>query len=427
MLGKIGQGLAAMDDLETFQFGSFQLIPSQRELLLDGKPVAIGSRAFDVLQALVRRNGRLASKGELLAEVWPGIVVEENNLQAQISALRKIFSRDLNGTRFLQTVPARGYRFIAKVERQPAGGPSVAVNLLAPEQSKASIRSAAENFASSQTVTFCQSPDGIRLAVAEVGEGDVIVKTGNWLNHVEYDWKSPVWIPTFGRWASANKLIRYDQRGTGLSDWNAADISFDAFLCDLETVVHSIGVKRFAILGISQGAAVAIAFAARYPEKVTKLVLHGSYALGRNKRYTPQDRDRAAAYLALIRQGWGDHKSAFMQAFSSLYLPDSTSDQIKWFSDLQRVTTSAENAVRIRQACDDVDVIDLLPSVRAPTLVLHSRSDSVVPLEQGRLVASHISGAKFVGLDSSNHIILPQEPGWNTFMNEIDRFLQNQS
>jgi pimeloyl-ACP methyl ester carboxylesterase len=155
--------------------------------------------------------------------------------------------------------------------------------------------------------------------------------------------------------------------------------------------------NSFALFGISQGTAVAIAYPAKYPSRVSKLVLHGAYALGRTKRNTTEDEEQAAAYLTLIRHGWGYPHSAFMQAFSSLYLPDGTSEQIKWFSELQRVTTSPENAIRIRKACDEIDIVELLAKVRAPTLVTHSRNDNVVPFDHGRKIASAISGARFLG------------------------------
>ena len=168
-------------------------------------------------------------------------------------------------------------------------------------------------------------------------------------------------------------------------------------------------------------------YAARYPERVSKLILHSAYALGRNRRQTTEDHEQAAAYLTLIRHGWGYPNSAFMQAFSSLYLPNGTSEQIKWFSELQRVTTSPENAIKIRNACDDNNVLDLLPKVKAPTLVTHSRHDNVVQFDHGRMIASSIPGARFVGLESSNHVILPGEPAWETFMGEMELFLSSSS
>jgi pimeloyl-ACP methyl ester carboxylesterase len=208
-----------------------------------------------------------------------------------------------------------------------------------------------------------------------------------------------------------------------LSDWDVGDITFEAFIHDLETVVDILRLERFAIFGLSQGGSVAIAYAARHPERVSKLIVHGAFALGRNKRQSAAEDEKALAFLTLIRHGWGYPNSAFMQAFSSLYLPDATSEQVKWFADLQRMTVSPENAIRIRKACDQIDIVDLLPKVKTPTLVTHNRGDNVVPFQQGRLIASSIPGARFIELDSGNHPILPGTPGWARFMTEVELFL----
>lgn len=398
-------------------FGDCEINVERRELSRAMTPVHVEPQVFDLLIYLITNRNRVVTKDEIFAAVWHGRIVSEAALSSRLNSARQAINDSGQAQTLIRTVPRRGFRFVGEV-REQKDFPTVARPSLA-DRAPPQI----QDFVGEQTVTFCQTSDQVRLAVAVVGSGDVLMKTANWLNHVEYDWKSPVWAPTFGRWAAEHKLIRYDQRGTGLSDWDVADISFDAFVRDLETVVETVGANRLAIFGISQGASVAIAFAARHPERVTKLVLHGAYALGRNKRETAADSEQAEAYLTLIRQGWGYPRSAFMRAFSSLYLPDGTLDQIKWFSDLQRVTTSPENAIKIRKACDDIDVLDLLPQVRAQTLVLHSRNESVVPFDHGRMVASRIPGARFVGLDSTNHIILPQEPAWNTFMAEINEFL----
>jgi DNA-binding winged helix-turn-helix (wHTH) protein/pimeloyl-ACP methyl ester carboxylesterase len=397
-------------------FGDCEIDVERRELSRAQTPVHVEPQVFDLLIYLIANRDRVVTKDEIFAAVWHGRIVSEAALSSRLNSARQAINDSGQAQTLIRTVPRRGFRFVGEVREQRDGTaprPAVADRAL-PK---------IEDLAGDQTVTFCQTSDQVRLAVAVVGSGDVLMKTANWLNHVEYDWKSPVWAPTLGAWAAGHKLIRYDQRGTGLSDWDVADVSFDAFVRDFETVVESVGAKQFAIFGMSQGASVAIAFAARHPERITKLVLHGAYALGRNKRDTAAESDQAAAYLTLIRQGWGYPDSAFMRAFSSLYLPDGLPDQIKWFSDLQRVTTSPANAIKIRQACDDIDVLDLLPHVRAPTLVLHSRNESVVPFDHGRMVASRIPGARFVGLDSTNHIILPQEPAWTTFMTEINQFL----
>jgi len=283
----------------------------------------------------------------------------------------------------------------------------------------------AESFLPKQKVTFCATASGLHLAVATVGAGPPLVKTANWLNHLEYDWQSPLWQPLFQRLSRDRQLVRYDARGTGLSDRNVQDISFEAFVRDLETVVDALGLERFSLLGISQGAAVAAAYAARHGERVDKLVLHGGYAQGRMRRGSPADEEQAEAFITLMRYGWGEEHSPFMQAFSSVYIPKAAPEQIRWFIDLQRVSTSAENAVRIRSACDQIDIVDLLPKIRAPTLVTHSRFDHVAPFEQGRLIATSIPNARFVALESDNHPILPGEPAWPKWVGEIADFLSD--
>ena len=275
-----------------------------------------------------------------------------------------------------------------------------------------------------QEVTFHRTADGVCLAVASVGEGPVVVKTANWLNHLEQDWRGPIWGPLIRRLASSGlRVVRYDGRGNGLSDREVVDISFDAFLRDLEAVVDGLGLERFALFGVSQGAAIAVAYAAAHPERVSKVVLHGAYAQGRNQRGTEAERELARAFSALIRQGWGDEHSAFVRAFASVFCPAATPEQMRSWVELQRLATSAETAVRLRAACDEIDVTGLLGAVRAPTLVLHCRHDSVAPLDQARRVAAGIPGARFVELESDNHVVLEGEPAWAHFLAEVERFL----
>ena len=236
-------------------------------------------------------------------------------------------------------------------------------------------------------------------AYATVGDGPPLVKAANWLNHLEYDWQSPVWSHLLKAIAAKHRLIRYDERGNGLSDWDVDEISLDAFIRDLETVVDANGLERFPLLGVSQGCAVSIAYAARHPERVSHLVLYGGYARGRRKRGQQAEIDQADALLTLMRQGWGQENPAFRQIFTSLFIPDATAEQAQWFNDLQRVTTSPENAARIRYALDNIDVSPLLTSIRVPTLVLHCRNDAVQPFEEGRRMAAGIAGSRFVALE----------------------------
>jgi DNA-binding winged helix-turn-helix (wHTH) protein/pimeloyl-ACP methyl ester carboxylesterase len=400
----------------TVCFGDYALDVDRRELRLGNTLIHVEPQVFDLLAHLIANHDRVVSKDEILETIWHGRVVSEATLSSRINSTRLAIGDNGTTQTFIRTIPRRGFRFVGELRTQRD------VSAI-PSPTDVTETIPRTDFTANQEVTFCTTADGVRLAVASVGKGNVLVKTANWLNHVEYDWQSPVWAPTFGRWAAKQKLIRYDQRATGLSDWDCQDISFNSFVSDLEAVVASLQLERFSLFGISQGGAVAIAYAARHPERVSRLILHGTYALGRTKREAAADHEQAAAYLTLIRHGWGYRNSAFMQAFSSLYLPNGTSEQIKWFSELQRLTTSPENAIRIRVACDEIDILDLLPKVQAQTLVMHSRDDNVVPFDHGRMIASSIPGARFVGLESNNHIILPGEPAWDKFMTEIDLFL----
>jgi pimeloyl-ACP methyl ester carboxylesterase len=265
--------------------------------------------------------------------------------------------------------------------------------------------------------------DGINLAVAVAGDGPALVRTTHWLSHVEYDWLSPVTSKFLHSLADCSQLIRYDGRGVGLSDRNVPKLSFSTFQTDLETVVDSLKLKRFALLGTSQGAAIAISYAARHPNRVSKLILHGAYAVGRNRRGTREDIDDAKVMIAMMRRGWGDEHSAFMRAFSTLFLPNGSLEQIKAYADLQCMATTPETATKIRMIQDELDIRDILPKVRAPTIIFHSRHDNVVPFEQGRLVAASIPNSKFVPLESDNHVLLSEEPAFAEFMETVRRFL----
>jgi len=273
-----------------------------------------------------------------------------------------------------------------------------------------------------QEIRFCTSSDGVSIAYATVGEGPPLVKAANWLNHLEFDWQSPIWRHVFAGLSRDHQLVRYDERGNGLSDWQVDDISFDAFVRDLEAVVDAAGLERFALLGISQGCAVSIAYAVRHPERVSQLVLYGGYALGWAKR-DPQDKEQGDAMIALIRQGWGQDNPAFRQMFTSRMIPGATAEQMQWFNELQRMTTSPEIAARLRLAMGEIDVMSLLPQVAAPTLVLHAREDAAAPFDGGRKMAAMIPGARFVPLESANHLLLENEPAWPRFLAEVRSFL----
>jgi pimeloyl-ACP methyl ester carboxylesterase len=274
-----------------------------------------------------------------------------------------------------------------------------------------------------QQIHFCTTDDAVRIAYATVGEGPPLVKAANWLSHLEFDWSSPIWRHLLAEFARDHTFIRYDERGNGLSDWNVADLSFEAWVEDLEAVVEAAGVDRFPLLGISQGGAVAIAYAVRYPERVSQLILYGAYAQGWARRESPEEIERRQAQLTLVKLGWGKDNPAFRQIWTTLYAPDATPEQQQSFNDLQRVSTSPDNAVKLMNVMANIDVAKLLPQVRVPTLVLHCRDEAGVPFEQGRLLAASIPGAQFVPLSGRNHLLLEGDSSWGKFVGEVRRFL----
>ena len=275
-----------------------------------------------------------------------------------------------------------------------------------------------------QQIRFCKTPDGARLAYATVGSGPPLVKVANWLSHIEYDWRTPIWRPLYERLARNRRFIRYDERGCGLSDWDVEDFSLEAWVRDLETVVDAAGLERFPLLGISQGGPIAIAYTVRHPERVSRLVLYGTYACGHLKRNpTPMQIEERRVLLDIVRVGWGRESAAFRQVFSSLFFPDASGDQLRWFNELQRVSSPPENAARMMRAFWDLDVRDIAPKVHVPTLVLHTRDDARIPFEEGRRLAALIPDARFVPLEGRNHLLVETEPAFSQFLTEVDAFL----
>ena len=277
-----------------------------------------------------------------------------------------------------------------------------------------------------QSIRFTHSLDGLRLAYATCGSGPPLVKSANWLSHLEFDWQSPVWSHWFHFLARGSTLLRYDARGCGLSDWNAADLSLDAQVSDLETVVEAAGVDRFALFGISQGGAVAIEYACRHPERVTHLVLFGAFARGwlvAGEKLAQQ----ARALFDLIEAGWGQDNPVFRKVFTELFLPEASEAQQRSFEELMRVTSKPAIAANILRNYGTIDIRSRLADVRTPTLVFHSQQDACIPFGLGRELAAGIAGARFVALDSRNHVLLEEEPAWTRFCEEFDGFLGRQT
>ncbi len=303
-----------------------------------------------------------------------------------------------------------GIRPVQPLRRAPAP-------VIAPAPDKAAQRLR-------QQIRFCTAPDGVRLAYATVGRGPPLVKAANWLGDLEFDWDSPVWRHWIEALARDHCFLRYDARGCGLSDRVAEDLSFEALVRDFEAVVDASGFERFPIVGISAGAPLAIAYAARHPERVSHLVLHGAFVRGPARRQpSAEQRDMDESMVRLIELGWGQENPSFRQLFTSQFIPDGTPDQHRWFNELERVATSPQTAAKLLRMMYGLDVTALAAKVSCPTLVLHATGDARVPFDEGRLIASLIPGARFVPIASNNHLLLEHEPAWRRWGEEVRAFL----
>ena len=396
-----------------YRFGPYRLDAEERVLQRDEQPITLPPKDLETLFVLVERAGHIVEKEELLEKVWPGVFIEEGNLARHIFNLRQVLGDRADGRNYIETIPRRGYRFIASVTRinSSATLPSSAGTAPLPVPRPR------------QEIRFCLTDDGVRLAWASVGSEHPLVKAANWLNHLDFEWESPIWKHWIAQLTRHHRLIRYDERGNGLSDWEVQDMSLELWVRDLETVVDAAGVDRFALLGISQGGAVAISYAVRHPERVSHLILLGAYSRGCNHRLPLEELDARRALKTLVRLNWGKNLPGFSEMFTKRFVPDGNPVEQRWWEDLQRVSTSPGNAARVMEACDEINVRDLLPCVSVPTIVFQCDEDRVVPAEEGRILAAEIPNARFVPLASANHVLLADEPAWKIFVEELGAFL----
>jgi DNA-binding winged helix-turn-helix (wHTH) protein/pimeloyl-ACP methyl ester carboxylesterase len=387
-----------------YAFGPCELDDRRFELRRDGAAVHVEPQVFDLLLLLVRRRDRVVTKEELLDEIWGDRFVSESTLTSRVKALRRALGDDGRAQAVIRTAHGRGYQFVAPTEEREDTG---AAGLAPPRQE----------------VRFARAADGVRLAWSEIGSGPPLVKAANWLSHLDYDAESSIWRHWLRELSDRFRLLRYDERGCGLSDWDVDDFSLEPWVADLETVVDAAGLERFPLLGISQGGPVAITYAVRHPERVSHLVLFGSYAQGRRVRSsTPEARALADARIEMVRVGWARPEPHYRQIVISRFLPGGSQAEWQEFDELQRRSTSAENAWRYLSAFGDLDVVDAAQQVTVPTLVAGGRREPDEHYEQSRLLASLIPGSRLVPLDTANHLLPAYDPAWPTFLAALDDF-----
>ena len=284
----------------------------------------------------------------------------------------------------------------------------------------------AQAAAPAQDVRYAHTADGVRIAFATSGVGAPLVKTPSWCGHLDFDWRSPVWRHWLDRLGADRQLVRYDERGSGLSEWDVHEFSLDSWVTDLETVVDNLELDTFDLLGTSHGGAISIAYAARHPERVRRLIFFGAYAEGSGVGAQSGEHEMLQVLVDLARVGWGKSNPTFRQVFTDMFFPTATDEIARWWNELQRISTNPENAVRFLRAFAALDVTELASQVTAPSLVLHCRDDKVVPLGAGQKLAKLIPRAEFVELPGRNHILLTTDAGWEPFLSSVRAFLSEE-
>ncbi|HTV28393.1 MAG TPA: alpha/beta fold hydrolase [Xanthobacteraceae bacterium] len=297
------------------------------------------------------------------------------------------------------------------------------IEVLAVDFADATVSAQRAALAQEQEIRFCPAKDNVRLAWTVNGNGPTVVKAPNWIGHLELDWRSPFTAPIIASIADKYRLIRFDQRGNGLSDWDVGEISFERFVDDLECIFDAARVERAPIIAISQGGAIAAAFAARCPARVSAIVMIGAFVRGRNKRSSKRELEQAQALRAMMAAGWDDEYPSLRDLLANVIVPTASEEERRLVAEDMRRIISPENVARFREAVDEIDVAALLGDIACPCLVLHCRGDRMQPVEQGRAFAAGLPNARFIAYDSPNHIPVESDPIWPLMERDILTFL----
>ncbi len=373
----------------------------------------LSPKATEVLEYMIFRAGMVLSREEILQAVWRGLFVNPDLVREYIFEIRKSLGDDAKNPSYIETVGRRGFRLIGPVSVQH-GEDQASYSALSPAQPNPL-----------PLVKYCRSKDGTSIAHTVSGEGYPMLISGSWMTHLEQDWQNPAYGDYIRHLSDKFTVIRYDQRGNGLSQWADVDISFERMVDDMEVVIDAYDFNKVAILGLSQGASVSLAYALRHPERISHLVLSGGYSRGRKHRGNEAEIEESEALVNLIRNSWGNENPAIRQILTTMFMPDATKAEMQWFNEFQKLCGPAENIAQFRALFDDIDVSNLLTEISLPTLVLHSDRDAVAPLSEGKILASQIPDASFVQLDSPNHLLFSSEPDFERMIASIDSFVRS--
>lgn len=390
-----------------FAFAHCELDLDAHSLCLSGVALHVEPQVFDLIACLVRARGKLVSYDDLVAEVWNGRIVSDATMAARISMARKAVGDDGKRQGVIRTVPRRGVQLVVPVTE-------VRDNL------QVGLRATRQERNRSQIIRYTTSKDGTGIAWAECGDGPALLRGGHWLGHLEHDWSSPVWRPLLDRLSSGRRLVRYDPRGTGLSDRQMNGATVEELADDMEAVADAAALETFPIFATSQSVPVALALAARRPERVSRLILLNGLVQGSTAR---GEIEMTETIVGMIRTGWGIPGSAFMRALATVFIPNATSAELDSLIQMQALSATADVAAELRQTIGTIDVVHCLEKVTCPTLVMHFSGDQVQSPEQSRLIARMLKNAEFHLLESQNHILVPSDSIWATCLDEIDRFM----
>jgi len=391
-----------------FKFADCEIDVERQVFWKSDKVVSLEPQVFELVAFFAERPGQLVTRADLVDVIWGGRIVSDSTISTRINAVRRAIGDDDPKRRKLETLSKRGYRLAVEVV-QGIGNHSV------DEPAKTPIR---------QSVKAARSQDGTIISHATSGNGAPLLRAGQFLTHLNLDWESQIRRPLLDQFGEHFSLTRYDQRGTGLSGSPETDYSLERLVEDMLAVADNAGLERFPIWASSQGVPVSLAFAAAHPDRVSRMVLYGGFVQGRAKRENGKHLGLAETLIDLIAEGWGKPDGAFGKAYTTLFMPDATSEQIEDMCRMQLVSASSDTAIALRRAIDSFDVSDLVASVEVPVLVIHCTDDSVNPLEQSRLMTSLLPDASLTVVDGRNHVPLPGTAAWEVIVSSSIDFLK---